>query len=50
MSKKRNQKPKTWIEVFQSEHRVFPEGYCVTRVREDKRRKPPKHKGKEWDE
>lgn len=50
MSKKRNQKSKTWIEVFQSERKVFPQGYCVTRVREDKRRKLPKHKRKELDD
>lgn len=49
MSKKRNQKPKTWVEVFQSERKIFPQGYCVTRVREDKRRKPLKHKGRELD-
>lgn len=49
MSKKRNQKPKTWVEVFQSERKSFPEGYCVTRIREDKRRKKPKHKLKEYE-
>ena len=49
MSKKGEQKPKTWIEVFQSERKVFPEGYCVTRVREDKRYKKPKYKGRELD-
>ena len=49
MSKKGNQKPKTWVEVFQAERKTFPTGYCVTRVREDKRRKAPKHKGKELD-
>jgi len=49
MSKKRNQKPKTWVEVFQAERKFFPQGYCVTRVREDARRKPPKHKGRELD-
>lgn len=50
MSKKGKNKPKTWIEVFQSERREFPQGYCVTRIREDKRRKPPKHRGKQYDE
>lgn len=50
MSKKHNQKPKTWVEVFQSERKTFPHGYCVTRVREDKRRKPPKHKGRTLEE
>ena len=50
MSKQRNQKPKTWVEVFQSERKVFPQGYCVTRVREDKRKKQPKYKGRELDD
>ena len=50
MSKKEKQKSKTWIEVFQSERRTFPEGYCVTRIREDKRRKQPKYKLKGWEE
>lgn len=44
MSKKKNRKPKTWVEVFQSERREFPQGYCVTRIREDKRRKKPKYR------
>lgn len=44
MSKKKNRKPKTWVEVFQSERREFPRGYCVTRIREDKRRKKPKYR------
>lgn len=50
MSKKKNQKPKTWIEVFQSERKEFPQGYCVTRIIPDKRHKKPKHKGKELEE
>lgn len=44
MSKKKNRKPKTWVEVFQSERREFPQGYCVTRIREDKRKKKPKYR------
>lgn len=40
---------KTWVEVFQSERKTFPQGCCVTRVREDKRKKPPKYKGRELD-
>lgn len=48
MGKKK--KPKTWVEVFQSERKEFPPGYCVTRVIPDKRRKKPKHKGRELDE
>ena len=49
MSKKRNPKTKTWIEVFQSERKTFPIGYCVTRVIPDKRFKKPKHKGRDWE-
>ena len=49
MGKKKKQKPKTWVEVFQSERKTFPQGYCVTRVREDKRKKEPKYK-KGWEE
>lgn len=49
MTKKKN-KPKTWVEVFQSERKQFPSGYCVTRVIPDKRRKNPKHKGREFEE
>lgn len=45
MSKKKNPKQKTWVEVFQSERKEFPQGYCVTRIIPDKRRKPPKYKG-----
>lgn len=48
MSKK-NQKSKTWIEVFQSERREFPQGYCATRIIPDKRHKKPKYKLKEWE-
>lgn len=48
MSKKK-QKPKTWVEVFQSERKKFPEGYCVTRVIPDKRFKKPKYKGRDWE-
>ena len=50
MSKKGRSKPKTWVEVFQAERKEFPQGYCVTRIIPDKRRKPPKHKGKELEE
>lgn len=46
---KRNSKPKTWVEVFQAERKKFPQGYCVTRIIPDKRRKKPKHKGRELD-
>ena len=50
MSKKKNPKTKTWIEVFQSERKEFPMGYCVTRIIPDKRFKKPKHKGRELEE
>ena len=51
MSKsKKKQQPKTWAEVFQSQRKEFPQGYCVTRIIPDKRRKAPKYKGKEFDE
>ena len=49
MSKKGKNRSKTWIEVFQSERREFPQGYCVTRVIPDKRKKKPKYGLKEWD-
>ena len=49
MSKRGKQKPKSWVEVFQAERKTFPEGYCVTRIREDKRRKKPKHKLNEYE-
>ena len=48
--KQTTQKEKTWIEIFQSERKTFPKGYCVTRIIPDKRRKLPKHKGKEEEE
>lgn len=49
MSKKNKKQPKTWVEVFQSERKEFPMGYCVTRIIPDKRNKKPKYKEKEWD-
>lgn len=48
--KKKKTAPKSWVEVFQSERKEFPQGACVTRVIPDKRNKEPKHKGKELDE
>ncbi len=48
MSKKSRQR-KTWIEVFQSTRREFPQGCCITRVIPDKRNKKPKYKLKEWE-
>jgi len=47
MSKK--QKPKSYVEIFQSQRREFPQGYCVTRIIPDKRHKKPKHKGREYE-
>ena len=49
MSKKSKSTPKTWVEVFKSERKVFPQGSCVTRVIPDKRRKDPKYKMKGWE-
>lgn len=48
--KKKKQKPKSWVDVFQSERKEFPQGYCVTRIIPDKRRNPSKHKKKELEE
>ena len=50
MSKKKNPKQKAWVEVFQSERKKFPQGYCVTRIIPDKRNKKQKHKGRELEE
>ena len=47
MSKKKEKRTKTWAEIFQSERKEFPQGYCVTRIIPDKRFKKPKYKGKE---
>lgn len=49
MSKKKSQKGKTWVEVFQTERKTFPQGYCVTRVIPDKRNRKPKHKEREYE-
>jgi len=49
MSKKQSQKVKTWVEIVKSERRVFPQGYCVTRIIPDKRNRKPKHKRREFD-
>lgn len=51
MSKsKKKQQPKTWTEVFQSQRKEFPQGYCVTRIIPDKRHKKPKYKEREYEE
>lgn len=42
-------KVKSYVEIFQSERKTFPQGYCVTRVIPDKRHKKPKHKGREYE-
>ena len=51
MSKVRNPKTKTWIEVFQSERKEFPQGYCVTRIIPSKTiyNRKQKHKRRELD-
>lgn len=49
MSKKPNPKTKSWVQVFQTERKTFPQGYCVTKIIPDKRYRKPKHKGKELD-
>ena len=45
----KKKKPKTWVEVFQSERKTWGNVNPVTKVIPDKRRKSPKHKGKEWE-
>lgn len=49
MSKSKKQ-VKTFTEIFQSERKSWGNVNPVTRVIPDKRRKPPKHKGRQWDE
>ena len=41
---------KTYTEIFRTERKTFPQGCAVTRVIPDKRRKAPKHKGRQWDD
>ena len=52
MSKsKKKQQPKTWVEVFQTERKEFPQGYCVTRIIPDKTKYNRKEKHRKgWDE
>lgn len=45
----KQKKVKTYVEIFKSERKTFPQGCAVTRVIPDKRFKKPKYKGKEWD-
>ena len=45
----KQKKVKTYVDIWKSERRSFPQGYCATRVIPDKRFKKPKHKGKEWE-
>lgn len=51
MSKTKNPKTKTWVEVFQSERKEFPQGYCVTRIipNKSKYNRKPKYGKKEWE-
>lgn len=44
---KKKRKPKTNLEIYQSIRRDWGNVNPVTKVHEDKRHKPPKHKGKE---
>ena len=44
----KQKKVKTYAEIFKSERKTFPQGYCATRVIPDKRHKQPKYKLKEW--
>ena len=43
------QKVKTYSEIFRSERKSWGQINPVTRVIPDKRRTPPKHKGREWE-
>ena len=50
MCKKKGKKgPRTMVEVWQGMRRDWGAVNPVTKVIPDKRHKPPKHKGKEWD-
>lgn len=42
-------KAKTWSEIFMTQRKTFPQGYCATKVIPDKRNRKPKHKGRELD-
>ena len=44
----KQKKVKTYVEIFKSKRKTFPQGYAVTRIIPDKRHKKPKYKG--WDE
>ena len=50
MSKKNKTKPRTNYEVYRSIRKDWGNIKPYTRIEEDKRRKPPKHKGKEVEE
>jgi hypothetical protein len=50
MSKKSKAKPRTNYEVYRSIRKDWGAISPVTKVIPDKRRKPPKHKGKEVEE
>lgn len=40
---------KTYVEIFKSERKTFPQGCCTTRIIPDKRHKKPKYRLKEWE-
>ena len=46
MAKKQD---KSYVEIFKSERKSWGNVNPVTRVIPDKRRKPPKHKGRQFD-
>ena len=51
MSKtKQNRKSRTYVEIYQSVRKDWGTVNPVTRVIPDKRRKPPKHKNKSWED
>ena len=47
---KRKKSVKTWTETFMGERKTWGNVNPVTKVIPDKRKKPPKHKGKGLDE
>lgn len=47
MSKQK--KPKTYVEIFQSQRKSWGNVNPVTRIISDKRFKKPKYKGRDWE-
>lgn len=50
MAKKKNKKKKTSLELYQSIRRDWGELNPVTRIMENKKRKKPKHKDREYED